>query len=127
MTDSAIVVDDSGFTRRVALKCMKEHLPQMELLEAVSAEDAIEKLKEHSGRLVLALLDYNMPGMNGIELARKLRESHPETLLALCTANIQEALMQQAKELNIAFLKKPYTKDKFKQVIEELGVVCAHH
>ena len=55
----------------------------------------------------LAVLDMNMPGMSGIELAERLRLSHPGMKLALLTANAQEAVQRRAAALGVHFFRKP--------------------
>jgi CheY-like chemotaxis protein len=45
---------------------------------------ALELSRRHQYRL--ALLDYNMPGMNGLELFRRLKNSQPSIVVALITA-----------------------------------------
>jgi DNA-binding NarL/FixJ family response regulator len=49
--------------------------------EAASGEEALRAVDRLDPRLVL--LDVRMPGMDGIEVARRLRASHPETLVVL--------------------------------------------
>lgn len=52
--------------------------------EAENAEEAIRKFSERTYDLVT--IDIEMPGMNGLELAGKLREIRRETKLVLLTA-----------------------------------------
>lgn len=40
----------------------------------------------------LALIDVNMPGMNGVEVARRLRRAHPDLLIALISADHPDEL-----------------------------------
>jgi DNA-binding NarL/FixJ family response regulator len=49
--------------------------------EASSGEEALRAVDRLDPRLVL--LDVRMPGMDGIEVAERLRASHPETLVVL--------------------------------------------
>jgi CheY-like chemotaxis protein len=46
----------------------------------------------------LAVLDMNMPGMSGLELAERIRVTQPDMKLALLTANVQEAIQRRAAD-----------------------------
>ncbi|VAW37416.1 Response regulator receiver [hydrothermal vent metagenome] len=51
---------------------------------AYSGEEALEKLREISADLVI--LDINMPGMNGLETLRQIKELNPALPVILCSA-----------------------------------------
>jgi CheY-like chemotaxis protein len=55
----------------------------------------------------VALLDFNMPGRDGLELAAELLALHPSTPLAVVSANHQEEIVGRAKDIGAAFLTKP--------------------
>ena len=58
---------------------------------------------ELSGRhqYSLALLDYNMPGMDGLELCRRLKNSQPSIVVALITAFSSIATTEAAAEAGV--------------------------
>ena len=51
---------------------------------ASSGEEALAAIDECEPDV--ALVDVNMPGIDGIELARRLRRGHPDVLIALISA-----------------------------------------
>ncbi len=55
-----------------------------EVHSALTGEDALEKLKIISPDLVI--LDINMPGMNGIEVLRQMKEMNPKMPVVLSSA-----------------------------------------
>ena len=55
-----------------------------EVHSALSGEEALEKLRIISPDLVI--LDINMPGMNGIDVLRQMKESDPTLPVILCSA-----------------------------------------
>ncbi|HEX5762953.1 MAG TPA: response regulator transcription factor [Solirubrobacterales bacterium] len=55
-----------------------------------SGEEALARVDR--GQPDLVLVDVNMPGMDGFELARALRDAHPETLVALISAQHPDEL-----------------------------------
>ena len=63
--------------------------------EASNGEEALQAVDRLDPRLVL--LDVRMPGMDGIEVARRLQESHPETLVVLISIEESVDLPSAAK------------------------------
>jgi DNA-binding response OmpR family regulator len=80
---------------------------------APNGEEALRKLRERS--FVLMITDFDMPGMDGLELARKAREIAPTMHIALCSGNISPELPNLAKEAGIAdVFCKPF---KFREIL----------
>jgi CheY-like chemotaxis protein len=57
------------------------------------------------------MLDYNMPGMDGLALAAELRSLYPDMPMAIITANTQDEIVSRARAANAAFVAKPVTED----------------
>ncbi len=78
-------------------------------VEVCCAESGEQALKEVSGNSFTHMLtDYNMPGMNGLELARKVREIAPDIRIIITTGHPSQELSEQAAELGIStILAKP--------------------
>ena len=76
--------------------------------------DAMEFCK--SNKVELALLDIEMPGMSGLELARKLREISPHMVIVFVTA-YDNYLSESIKIPADYYLLKPYTKQDIENVI----------
>jgi CheY-like chemotaxis protein len=76
-----LTVDDQEIFRRVAAEVIAA-TPGFEAVgEAAGGEEALEAVERLAPQLVL--LDVRMPGLDGIEVARRLTESHPETVVVL--------------------------------------------
>jgi len=109
MKATVLVVDDSKLARIVVAKAITALHPDWERVEAGNAEQAMELVAKR--QVDLALLDYNMPGKNGLELAAELRALHPSMPIALITANVQDEIMAAARALNATFVSKPITEE----------------
>ena len=107
MTASILLVDDSRASRMLCSSVIRSLRPGVHILEASDGNEALALLASQAPQLVV--IDMNMPGMSGLELAEKLRSSHPEIRLALLTANVQEAIQRRAAELGVHFFRKPIT------------------
>ena len=63
------------------------------------------------GSFDIALLDFNMPGMNGLELLAKLRGIYSEMAVAMVSANIQDTVVARTRELGATFIAKPFSEE----------------
>ena len=112
-----IVDDDPGMTETLA-----DILGDKGYAVAV-AEDgyrAIEMIKEKA--YAIALMDIKMPGMNGVETFKKLKQISPETRVIMMTAYALEDLEQEAlAEGALSIFYKPLDMDRVVGLIEEAG------
>lgn len=87
--------------------------------EPLEAEQWAAKLAEEGEELAYAFLDIRMRGMNGIELARRLKLLHPGTILVFCTAYTEyafEAVGMYAK----GYLMKPISAESIVRTLDEM-------
>ena len=118
----ALVIDDSRAMRTILGRMLKEI--GFETSEAVNGKAALEALKT-AGPLDLALVDWNMPEMNGYEFVQALRQDHAfdgMRVMMVTTeadlANVTKALEAGANE----YLKKPFTKEAVTEKLSMLGI-----
>jgi CheY-like chemotaxis protein len=107
MSRKILVVDDSKIARMAMANALRRLRPEWESIEASSAEDALHVIA--TGAVDAALIDFNMPGTDGLELIAKLREFLPALPMAMVTANLQDETIARARELKAAFIAKPLT------------------
>lgn len=107
-----LLVDDSKLARIVAGKTIAALQPEWRRVEASNADEALEALKAQP--VDLAVLDFNMPGKDGLELAAELRQAYPDMPIAIITANVQNEIIARARELNATFVGKPVTEETIK-------------
>ena len=104
-----LIVDDSKLARIVLGKAVAALQPEWTRVEAGNADEALAKIAD--GMVHLAILDYNMPGRNGLDLAEELRAAHPAMPIALATANVQDEIIARARAANATFIPKPVTEE----------------
>ena len=109
MTITVMLVDDSKLARIVAGKTLAALQPQWAKIEASNADEAMQLIA--SQHVDVAILDFNMPGRDGLELAAELREAHPQMPIAIITANIQDEVIARARAVNATFVPKPVTEE----------------
>ena len=115
-----LVVEDD----KVQLESLRRGLRNKghQVLEALSAEEALNRFT-HSNmtKIDLVLSDYVMPGLNGIELLKRIRENHGSLPVILMTAYGEKDLVIEALRNRCdSFLEKPFTLDQLIQEIERV-------
>lgn len=109
MATTILIVDDSKLARIVAGKAIGALQPDWRRLEAGNAEEALARVAE--GGIDVVLMDFNMPGKDGLTLAAELRSRHPDMPLAVVTANVQDEVIARARAAQAAFIAKPVTEE----------------
>lgn len=81
-----------------------------------SGAEALTYLESHE--YILLLTDYSMPGMNGLDLARVVRERSPKTCIIMMTAYGSDTLRALVEDLHLeAFVDKPFTVKQIREII----------
>jgi len=109
-SDLMLVVDDSKLARMMIKGFVSEAYPEMKFIEAANGDEALELSKEKP--ITIMTIDYNMPGINGLELAEILKASNPDAHISLITANVQNAIKERTENLGIEFVSKPINETK---------------
>jgi DNA-binding NarL/FixJ family response regulator len=109
VTRKVLIVDDSKLARMAVIKALNSLHPEWSRLEAADAASALDMVRTESPDF--ALLDFNMPGKNGLLLAAEVRIANPEIRVAVVSANHQIEVVTRAREAGAAFLRKPLTTD----------------
>ncbi len=116
---TVMIVDDSRLARMVLTKMLQDNFPDWSITEAVGGEDALEKFESEAPQA--AIVDVNMPDIEGPELAEKLLAIKPGFPITLLTANIQKAVRDRAESLGIGYLSKPPDKDGLQEFLSKSG------
>jgi len=120
----ALVVDDSDVIRKI----LTAHLQKLgfQVTAAVNGRDALDRL-HGMGKADIALVDWNMPEMDGITFLREVRASadHHALPVVMVTTNTELSHVSQALEAGAnEYIMKPFTAAMLKEKLELLGV-CA--
>jgi CheY-like chemotaxis protein len=105
MPYKVLIVDDSKLARMVMAGAFRRIRPDWTLVETANADEALAAV---SG-VDVALIDFNMPGVDGLELVASIRKTHPAMPVAVVSANVQNEIIGRARELNAGFIPKPLT------------------
>jgi two-component system, chemotaxis family, chemotaxis protein CheY len=123
----AMVVDDSRTIRRILGGILADL--GFEVCQAENGRDALATLERERGSGVpvsLALVDWNMPEMNGLDFVKQLRadEQNAAVVAIMVTTETQIDQMVAALEAGAnEYVMKPFTKDVIQDKLRLLGVV----
>lgn len=118
MTYRVLIVDDSKLARMAIAKALIALQPDWIRVEAANAEEAIALATEHA--VDIALLDFNMPGRDGLTLATELRALDSAMPMAIISANIQDEIVARAHAVGAAFLPKPLTQPALEAFLSDV-------
>ena len=104
-----LIVDDNATSREILSRTIESF--QMHPVSVDNAEDAIEMVTGGKQEFDLVLMDWKLPGMNGIqasEVLKRQKESRKAPIVFMVSAYAREDLMQETEKSVIdAFLHKP--------------------
>jgi CheY-like chemotaxis protein len=111
-----LIVDDSVFARMAIKKIISKKFTSIS--EASSGSEAIELLKNE--KFDCLLVDYLMPGINGITTIKIIREMGLTTPIIVISANQQKTILDKFFELGVvAVLKKQVSEDELLNAIDK--------
>jgi CheY-like chemotaxis protein len=94
-----MVVDDTDHVRQMLASMLT--LDGFEVVEeAASGNEAVRRIEGADPDVVV--IDYRMPGMDGLDTARTIKQRRPDQLMVLYTAFIDADLQQAADDAGIA-------------------------
>lgn len=113
----AVVVDDEQLARDEVCFLLGEMEGVEVVAQASNGVEALEVIEAENPDLVM--LDVQMPGLTGFEVARRLRDAGIETQLVFVTAYDQHAI--QAFEVNaVDYLLKPVEASRLRTTVERV-------
>jgi CheY-like chemotaxis protein len=117
MSRTVLIVDDSKLARMAAAKLLAKLRPAWSRVEASNADEALAAATPNA--LDVVLLDFNMPGRDGLTLAGDLRKLYPSMPIAVISANMQQEVVARAEGVGATFLPKPLSEDALKAFVDE--------
>ncbi len=118
----ALVVDDSHLNLEVCARILDSEGARATLAESESGAEALEQLRQHADTFDIVLLDIQMPGMDGIEVAERIRHDLNLTTLPVValTAGAMSSERNRALEAGMDdFLTKPIEPSRLIRVMRQ--------
>jgi two-component system chemotaxis response regulator CheY len=118
MPTTVLFIDDS-----VSMRQMTSLILSGAGYEVVQASDGKEGLEKLTEDIDLVITDYNMPGMNGVEVIRSIRggEVNKSVPVLMLTTESEEAKKQEGREAGAtAWMTKPFDKDGLLATVKKI-------
>ena len=121
MMKNILIVEDEEIERNALKMIIKEsNLPVTLIGEASNGEEALRLLEKH--RVDLVFMDIRIPGRNGLEISKIVKEKYPSCSIIITTAHDEFELAHKAIKLNIEdYLLKPIRRNK---IVESIKKFC---
>ena len=105
---TVLIVDDSQFSLGRVRAAVQEFDSSCEVESHGSGESALQFV-EQSGAPDFAIVDYNMPEMDGIELCRRLLRTMPADRVSILTADVGFEEQKALVPAGVGVINKPIT------------------
>jgi two-component system, chemotaxis family, chemotaxis protein CheY len=117
----ALIVDDSRFARCLLRRLLEKRGVECE--EAADGQSALDCIRECSP-FDLALVDWNMPVMNGLEMVEQMRaDGYLDTKVLMVTTESDNDYITRALDAGAdEFLMKPFDEEAFGDKLAMMGV-----
>lgn len=112
---NVLVIDDDDALRQFLVEIVTQKGHQV--VAAPSAEEGLKHLPVWTFQV--ALLDQNLPGLEGLVLGEYLRRNNPDMTIALVTGEDDPRLEKRTRDLAITFVPKPFRPQDIWHVLDE--------
>ena len=110
-----LIVDDEEIVIKSCLRILGGGDYYVEV--AHDGREALRKIEENPYDVMI--LDVVMPNMGGLEVLRRVKETHPDMDVIMVTGLSQVDTVMQARKLGARdFISKPFEPDELKQVVQ---------
>jgi two-component system response regulator (stage 0 sporulation protein F) len=115
MKEKILIVDDQFGIRILLNEVFQKE--GYETFQAANGHQALEIVQEHDPDLVL--LDMKIPGMDGIEILKRMKVIDPDIRVIIMTAYGELDMIQEAKDLGaITHFAKPFDIDDIRTAVK---------
>jgi two-component system invasion response regulator UvrY len=116
-----LIVDDNPAVRRYLRAILEQQQSWRVCGEARTGAEALEQVLGSPPDLVV--LDYQMPDINGVDIAKRISEMFPQVLILMVTLHLSKQLAEAAREAGV---RGACAKQDISSVVEAVDVLVHH-
>ena len=123
--NTAMVIDDSRAMRAILARMLRAL--GFDVVEAANGQEALDRLKHLRELPVVALVDWNMPVMNGLDFVMSVRSREEWRNIALMMVTTESEYSQIVRALAAGaheYVIKPFTEDAIAEKLALLGIAA---
>jgi DNA-binding response OmpR family regulator len=105
-----LVVDDEAPVRGIIQRTLTQHGYRVAI--ASEGADAMKQFQQYGKEISIVLTDMMMPGMDGKNLVRTLRETAPQLPIVAMTGLSDKESLDHLEALSVPVLQKPFLPDQ---------------
>ena len=125
MSLNVLIVDDSSVMRLIIKRALSMSGFEFgEMIEAANGQEGLDALAAHW--VDFALVDINMPVMNGEEMIQRLRATPALANLPVIVVSTEGSLtrIERLEQQGVRFVHKPFTPEIIREIIKEITGIC---
>jgi DNA-binding NarL/FixJ family response regulator len=96
-----LIVDDNTKYRQFLVELLCQHFPVMRIAEAGDGDEVWRQVQRDRPDVIF--MDIHLPGRNGLELTRTIKDSHPEIVVVILTSYDVPEYQEAARENGASF------------------------
>ena len=121
MATKVLICDDSSFARKQMARALPPEW-DVEVHFANDGVEGVEQIRQGNGEVVF--LDLTMPNLDGYGVLEAIRRDDLPAMVLVVSGDIQPDAQDRVKKLGaMAFIKKPISSDKAREVLTEYGIL----
>ncbi|MCH4284982.1 MULTISPECIES: response regulator transcription factor [Bacillota] len=114
-----MVIEDEKIERETLVKILEEHIPNVEVCQAMNGEEALQLYEKKQPSIILA--DINIPKFSGLEVIRRIQSYGKDCEFLILSSYDYFAYAQEAIRLGVDdFILKPYNIADMLQAVEKV-------
>lgn len=113
-----LVADDNPAVRRYLRGLLEQQVDWLVCDEVSNGQEAVERFQQAKPDLIV--LDFQMPELNGLEVARRIVDLSPKTPILMVTIHLSKQLSEEAKKVGI---RGACAKTDISSVVEAVGAL----
>lgn len=118
-TETVLLADDDPHIRRIIRDILG--MSGYTVIEAADGKDGLERFIEHQDRIMLLVLDMDMPEKNGRKTYEEIREIRPDMKVLFISGRARETVLDGWDyNVRVEYLSKPFLPKDLRQKIREI-------